>query len=539
MTEVFVSYKRENLAAVGRLVEVLRAEGVGVWWDQDIPANAAWEATIEAALAAAKLVIVAWSPAAVASENVKAEARWARGQGRLLQVFVEPCEPPLFFGERQGLDLKGWSGGAADPAFRAVLEAINGGLRGSPSEAPAVEPANAPLALPSKPSIAVLPFADPAGAKEEDYFADGIVEEISTALSRFPTLFVIDSGSSLTFRGSAKSPRQIAQELGVHYVLEGAVRRSGPKVRITVQLLDAADGAQVWAERFEGALDDVFALQDEVAALVAGQIEPNIHASDVRRIERSPTSNLTAYQLWLRGRELIRRLTFESVTEARELFERAIALDPNYGRALGYLAGCLAMLDAWEPSEAGDSLRVLMSDYCDRALASGPDDPEVLTWAAHTYWLSGRDASAARVLSDRALALNPNHAMAWYVSGASRVQAGDYQQAIADLQRHLRLDPKSIFRGYAHNLMGASLLGLGRTDEAVALIKEGLELSRSNPYAWIYLAAAYTQLGRLDEARRALDSIDRRQHGALRVRISGPIVNGLLDDALKSLGADA
>src|SRR5580698_8554360 len=151
MTDVFVSYKRENLAAVGSLVEALRAEGVGVWWDQDIPPNAAWEATIEAALAAAKLVIVAWSPAAVASENVKAEARWARTQGRLLQVFVEPCEPPLFFGERQGVDLKGWSGGAADPAFRTLLQAVRAGPTSQPGEA-APAPSSQPApALPSKP----------------------------------------------------------------------------------------------------------------------------------------------------------------------------------------------------------------------------------------------------------------------------------------------------------------------------------------------------------------------------------------------------
>jgi hypothetical protein len=144
MIEVFVSYKRENLTAVGRLVEALRAEGVGVWWDQDIPPNAEWEATIEKALAASKLVIVAWSPAAVASENVKAETRWARGQGRLLQVFVEPCEPPLFLGERQGVDLKAWPGGASDGAFQRVLAAVREGLNAALVSAPDVAAEVAP-----------------------------------------------------------------------------------------------------------------------------------------------------------------------------------------------------------------------------------------------------------------------------------------------------------------------------------------------------------------------------------------------------------
>ena len=200
MSDVFVSYKRENLAAVGRLVEALRAEGIGVWWDQDIPPNAAWEATIERELAAARLVIVAWSPASVASDNVKAEARWARSQGRLLQVFVEACEPPLFFGERQGVDLKGWWGGATDPAFQTLLQAVRDGA--TPSASAASPTAAAPsLPLPDKPSIAVLPFSDPAGATEGDYFADGMVEEIVSALTRFSSLFVIAGRSGLAYRG--------------------------------------------------------------------------------------------------------------------------------------------------------------------------------------------------------------------------------------------------------------------------------------------------------------------------------------------------
>ena len=244
-------------------------------------------------------------------------------------------------------------------------------------------------------------------------------------------------------------------------------------------------------------------LQDDVATAVAGQIEPNIHASEVRRIEQWPTSNLTAYHLWLRGREKIRRLTPDALAEAQQLFERAVGLDPNYGRALGLLAACLALLETQEALQADPGLRERMNDYCDRALASAPDDPEVLGWVAHTYWLAGRDAA---VLSDRAVALNPNCALAWYASAASRLQAGDYQEAVARFQRHLRLDPKSPFQGYAQNLMGASMLGLGRFEEAVVLVKKGLELSPNNPFAWVYLATAYAKLERRDDARQALES---------------------------------
>jgi len=182
-------------------------------------------------------------------------------------VFVEACAPPLFFGERQGVDLKQWSGAADDPAFQNVLEAVRKGLAQPyklvPDEAPPVAAAEAPLPLPSKPSIAVLPFANLSGDSEQDYFADGMVEEISTALSRVRSIFVIASGSTLSFKGKGLGPQETARQLGVRYVLEGSVRKAGGRVRIAVKLIDAADGAQVWADRFEDTLEDVFALPEE------------------------------------------------------------------------------------------------------------------------------------------------------------------------------------------------------------------------------------------------------------------------------------
>jgi adenylate cyclase len=461
MSDIFISYARSTATQAQVVAAALRALGYTVWIDDDLPAHRTYGRVIEEQMAAAKAAVVIWSADAVQSEWVLSEANRAREDRKLVQVTADTARLPMPFDTIQCADLAGWTGDTESPGWRKVAASVAelvGGSGRAPAPFVAAPIENAPLPLPNKPSIAVLPFADPAGAKAEDYFADGIVDEITTALSRFATLFVIDSGSSLTVRNSSKSPKQIAQELGVRYLLEGGVRRSGPRVRITVQLLDTSDGAQVWGERFEGALDDVFALQDEVATAVAGQIEPNIHASEVRRIEQWPTSNLTAYHLWLRGREKIRRLSPDALAEAQQLFERAVDLDPNYGRALGLLAACLALLQTQEASQADPGLRERMNDYCDRALASAPDDPEVLGWIAHTYWLAGRDAA---VLSDRALALNPNCALAWYASAASHLQGGDYQEAVARFQRHLRLDPKSPFQGYAHNLMGAAMLGLG------------------------------------------------------------------------------
>jgi adenylate cyclase len=209
------------------------------------------------------------------------------------------------------------------------------------------------LTLPSKPSVAVLPFGDAAGATQGDYFADGMVDEITTALARFSSLFVIASGSSLSYRETARDLKRIARELGVRYLLEGSVRRSGDRVRITVQLVDAPEAAQIWAERFDGTLEDVFALQDTVANAVASQIEPNIQAAEIRRANARPTQDLGAYDLYLRGIHLAPAYDRPSTLAAIEFFEQAIARDPNYALALGWCAACHSRMSVLGWSDNG------------------------------------------------------------------------------------------------------------------------------------------------------------------------------------------
>jgi adenylate cyclase len=508
VTEVFVSYKRENLAAVGRLVEALRTEGVGVWWDQDIPANAAWEATIEAALAAAKLVIVAWSPAAVASENVKAEARWARGQGRLLQVFVEACEPPLFFGERQGVDLKRWSGAASDAAFQSVLEAVRLGLKSSaPNGGVGAAPA-ATLSLPTKPSIAVLPFANLSGDPGQDYFADGMVEEIVTALSRFRALFVIGAGSSLSYRGAAAANRkQIAQELGVRYLLDGSVRRAGERVRISVNLLDAVESAPIWAERFDGVLEDVFALQDTVASAVAGQIEPNIEGAEVRRANARPTQDLGAYELYLRAFQLFRVHEKAALEQALRLLDEAIDRDAGYALARALAGTILAIVVAYGWSEDPTSAQALAREQTRLALLAGADDPDVLRLAAVTTAYAGADPATADGMVDHALALNPGASITWGYSGYVKCAAGRYELAIEHLRTGLRLDPRSPDRPFVLGAIGQAMVSLRRCDEAAPILQEALQLRPGNPNALGSLLVALAQLGRLAEAKATADAL--------------------------------
>jgi adenylate cyclase len=504
MTEVFVSYKRENLAAVGRLVAALRAEGVGVWWDQDIAPNAPWEATIERELAAAKLVIVAWSPAAVASDNVKAEARWARGQGRLLQVFVEACEPPLFFGERQGVDLKSWSGEATDPAFRTLLQAVRAGPTLTLDETVNVAPSAAPAAmpLPTKPSIAVLPFTDMTGS--QDYFVDGMVEEITAALSRIRSIFVIASSSALTFKGKGVGAQDAARQLGVRFVLEGSVRKAAGRVRIAAQLIDANDGVQIWTQRFEDTLEDVFALQDSVALAVAGQIEPTVQAAEIRRASARPTENISSYDLYLRALPPWRSNSRAGYLEARDLAYRAIALDPNYGVALGLAASCqwLIVTFGWSDDPEGDTR--LGIELARRALNAAGDDTFVLATAATVAVFLERDVSAGIGLIDQAIALNPGSAVVWMVSGALRLMTGDLDLAAEQIERSLRLDPMGPDRASQMLNLGNVRFFQRRFGEAASHYRELVQRSPDNPVGYSSLAAAYAHLGQISEARVAL-----------------------------------
>ncbi|MFI4977045.1 MAG: TIR domain-containing protein, partial [Caulobacterales bacterium] len=440
-----------------RLVEALRAEGIGVWWDQDIAPNAAWEATIERELSAAKLVIVAWSPAAVASKNVKAEARWARGQGRLLQLFVEACQPPLFFGERQGVDIKHWSGAASDAAFRTVLEAVRKGLASAPvpaSETPVSQ--IAPRGPPVEPLLAVLAFDNLSGDPEMAYFSDGVSEEIQQTVAHGADLKVIGRNSSFQFRGADKASSHVASKLGATHVLDGSVRRSGPRVRISAQLVECAGQSTLWSDRFDRDLTDIFALQDEIAAAVAAAL----------KVVFAPTAKATpidpaAYDLYLRARATRagpgERWAVRSA--AVELLDRAVALAPGFARAWALLAYYRAQLlrnaESDQPYavqrskvvEAAETALRLdpgqglayqaladlqpFASYAERealhreALAAAPNDTDVLVEARLLLSGMGR-AAEALVYAKRAYDLDPMNFEAAFAYAAGLGNVGRY-----------------------------------------------------------------------------------------------------------------
>jgi TolB-like protein len=356
------------------------------------------------------------------------------------------------------------------------------------------------LPLPDKPSIAVLPFANMSGDPEQEYFVDGMVEEIITALSRIRWLFVIARNSTFTYKGQAVDVKQVGRELGVRYVLEGSVRKAGNRVRITGQLIDAATGAHLWADRFDGSLEDVFALQDRVAVAVAGVIEPALLTAEMRRSAARPMTDLTAYDLYLRALATFFPVTRERTLEALRLLEQAIAIDRHYGPALAGASIChlRVVINGW--SDASDAACSSASDIARQALQVAHSDPSVLANAAYVLAHFGEDIGAMTGLVDRALALNPSFAYGWYVSGFLRVFAGHSDLAIEHVEASLRLSP--------HERMGQPLTVLGRAyffkrrfEDAAAKLLLSIQDNPSHPGTYRFLAASYAHMGRLDEAR--------------------------------------
>ena len=354
-------------------------------------------------------------------------------------------------------------------------------------------------ALPDKPSIAVLPFQNMSGDPEQEYFVDGMVEEIITALSRIRWLFVLARNSSFTYKGQAVDVKQVGRELGVRYVLEGSVRKAGGRVRITAQLIDATSGAHLWADRFDGSLEDVFELQDKVASSVAGVIEPALQAVETARSANRPTNDLTAYDLYLRAYAMVWS-SARQLPEALHLMEQAIARDPRYAPALAWAAFCCFRLVRDGRSEDPEVDRTRGIDFARRALEVAGDDPGILAEAAQALAYFGEDIEAMMALIDRALALNPNFARGWHLSGTLRIWAGQPDIAIKHAETALRLSPRARVGHAVQTIHSAHVLAR-RFNEAVPKLILTIQDDPSHPQPYRWLAACYVHMGRLDEAR--------------------------------------
>jgi TolB-like protein/class 3 adenylate cyclase len=376
----------------------------------------------------------------------------------------------------------------------------------------AITAAEAPP-LPDKPSIAVLPFQNMSGDPEQDYFADGLVDDIITALSRFRGLFVIARNSSFTYKGKPVDIKQVGRELGVRYVLEGSVRKAGSRLRITGQLIDVATGSHLWADRFDGAQEDIFDLQDSVARQVVGAIAPELDRAEIERASRRPTGNVDAVTAYYRGLPHIYYPTTSANNEAALAdFKIAIVLDPNFAAAYGAVAGCLNWRRAnkWPGDIAEDNAELLR--LAERIKQLGTDDASALVAVGfNLYWFE-LDFDAGAEMVERAIQSNPNYAPAYNVRGLFRVWDGGSDAAIADFEQAMRLSPRDPYNFNAMSGIGLAHHNAGRHAEAAMWTDKAVRAFPPAFFVGLPVAiVCYVGAGRLEDAERMMAECLRRR----------------------------
>ncbi|HEY1415421.1 MAG TPA: TIR domain-containing protein [Caulobacteraceae bacterium] len=460
MSDVFISYARSTETQARQIGEALRALGYGVWRDDEIPAHRAYADVIRERLNEAKAVVVVWSAEAVKSQWVRSEAERARADEKLVQLTVDGSELPMPFDQTQCADMNGWSGESDASGWVKVLASIAALTAGAPA-APA--PLSAPAARPRpKLSICVLPFANMSGDAEQEYFSDGISEDIITDLSKISALSVVSRNSAFRFKGTHVDLPKVARELGVSHMLEGSVRKAGNRVRITAQLIDAAQDDHIWAERYDRDLTDIFALQDEISEAIVKALKLKLLPEEKKAIERRGTDSAEAYDLYLMARQhyLTGNLDVRLTETIIRLCGKAVEIDPAYARAWALMG--------WAQS----SLR----------LRHGRQDI---------------DSSAA---IDKALALDPDLAEAHAAKAGNLRQEGRYDEASEEIGIALRLDPEC----FEANLAAANVcFNQGRIADAVPYWEKATALVEADYGPPAMLTTCYTALGDMDGARRA------------------------------------
>jgi adenylate cyclase len=359
------------------------------------------------------------------------------------------------------------------------------------------------LPLPEKPSIAVLAFQNMSGDPEQEYFADGMVEEITAALCRVRDFFVIARNSAFSYKGRAVPLQQVSRELGVRYLIEGSVRKAGNHVRVTAQLIDGTSDTHLWADKYDGAITDIFDLQDRITASVVGAIQPSVRSAEIERSRRKRPESLDAYDLVLRAYPNVWSLERAANAEALKLLYQATAIEPDYSLALSLTAWCHAQQVVYNWAVEPASARTEALRLAQMAVTTSGEDPTILTVLGAAYAIVHKHSVAARLL-EKALALDPNSAWAWNRSGWLQTYLGNPDISIDHFERALRLSPFDPLNFNAYIGIGGAHFAAGRYDDAALWIEKGLIDRPGATWAYRELVAAYTLLGRDSDARAGL-----------------------------------
>ncbi len=479
----------------------------------------------------------------------------------LLRLLLERAGAPV---SKDALFEVAWPGLAIEDsnltvqiaALRRVLDETGGGAnwietmprRGyryvgpavATGDAPSAPPTTtAPFVLPGKPSVAALPFTNLSGDPEQEYFADGMVEDIIAGLSRIKWLFVIARNSSFAYKGTAIDVKRVGRDLGVRYLLQGSVRKDGSRVRISAQMIEAETGHQLWSERFERPLDDVFTLQDEIALNVVSAIEPSLRRAEFERVKRRRPDSFDAYDLVLQAQPDVDSGMPAQVTKALVLLERALALDQTYALAHANAAMCHHCL--FLRSGLHEENRLASVRYAEAAILHGRDDAHALTLAGFSIGMDGHDRAAAFVALEAALAISPSSALTYILGSVILAWGGDSEHAIEWSERGMRLSPLDPWAFAAFDAQALSHFHLGRYDKAAHAAYKSVHANPAHSITYVQLAAALAKLGKLEEAKTAAAKV-LELHPTFRFsrQFAGvncaPALAKTLGDALRAAG---
>lgn len=493
--DVFISYAHDDCATARRFADALEAERLSVWWDDALRSGDPFDKVIEQALREARAVVVLWSKASVDSRWVRAEATLADRNGTLAPVMIEACQRPIIFELTHTVDLSGWTGdtrGAEWRAFIADVKRLVEAGRPEPSSSTVSASPSSPEPGPAEPpanSIIVLPFANLSGDPEQDVLAAGLTEDIITELSRFRQLFVISRTSAFRFKGGADDARRAAHEFNVQYVVEGSVRKSGARVRVTVQLIDGQADRHIWSERYDRQLEDIFDLQDEVTAAIVATLSGRVEEATGEKARRKPTENMSAYENVLAGKLLHHRSTRADNQKAMVHLRRAVALDPQYAQAHAWMACVLGQ--AWLNGFCDDRDAVLMEMLLQlgTALQLDNNDSDVHRILAAVYLVQGEHEKAF-LHQNRALELNSNDDLVVVQQGEVLTWLGRPEEGIPWIEKAMRLNPCHPERYWNH--LGRALFMARRYDEALSAFSH---ISTPIFVHYAFLAACAARLG--------------------------------------------
>ena len=512
MPDIFLSYNRDDSAKAKAFADGFAAEGLSVWWDTALRSGEAYDEVTEAALRAAKAVVVLWSPRSVVSRWVRAEATIADRCKTLVPVTIEPCERPIMFELTQTAELSDWTGDAGDRAWLAFLDDVRRMMAKEAAveipapvlPAPSVEETLKPGQAGSAPSLAVLPFTNRSHLPEDEVFAEGMVEDVISALSQGVNVRVLGSMATANLsRAAITDPTLLGRQLGVRYLLEGNVRRVGTNLRVTTQLLEAETGTAIWTAKFDRPLSELAELQEELVTEIAASLDTQVYNLEVERALKKP-GDITAWEAVARAYSAYRLYDLTAMQLAIKEARRAVTIAPDYALSQAMLALTLATyFAATGPSDPAEVQRIRA--IAERALTLAPDDALVLGWVGTALSYIGHANEGERHTS-RAVCKAPGSGMLRYIHGIACVMLGRLEAGLSHLKTAERLMPGSLMMWILKMWEARALAQFGRWAEADAAVDEVFNLNPAYAHGHVFKALVDVKLGRESEARMHMET---------------------------------